>query len=98
VTAYVIAESTHVDTPEAREYRMLAQESVGRFGGRYLVRGALPDVLEGDWQESKRMVIIEFDSLDQAKRWYNSAEYEYARSTRSDLAGRRMLFVGGIDE
>lgn len=98
MTAYVIAESQHLDTQEVREYRELAKASILQYGGRYIVRGALPDALEGEWSSSNRMVVIEFPDLEQAKRWYTSPEYSQARATRSDIRGRRMLFVGGLDE
>lgn len=97
MTAYVIAESPYLDTPEVRRYRELAQASIARYGGRYLVRGALPDALEGDWPDGNRMVVIEFPSLEQAKDWYASPEYAQARAERFDLSGRRMLFVEGLD-
>jgi uncharacterized protein (DUF1330 family) len=96
MTAYVIAESPHLDTPEVRAYRKLAQASIIQYGGRYLVRGALPEAFEGDWPDDHRVVVIEFPSLEQAKNWYTSAEYAQARATRSDISGRRMLFVDGI--
>ncbi|MEU5400864.1 DUF1330 domain-containing protein [Streptomyces sp. NPDC005963] len=95
MTAYVIAESPHLDTPEVRRYRELAQGSIAQYGGRYVVRGALPEALEGDWPAANRMVIIEFPSLEQAKSWYTSPEYAQARATRPGISGRRMLFVEG---
>jgi uncharacterized protein (DUF1330 family) len=98
MTAYVVAESVHADTPDVRRYRELAQASIAQYGGRYLVRGALPAALEGEWPAANRMVVIEFPSLDQAKAWYGSPEYAAARATREDLSGRRMLFVPGVDE
>jgi uncharacterized protein (DUF1330 family) len=98
VTAYVIAESHQADNLEAQAYRRLAAASIAQYGGRYLVRGALPDVLEGSWPAADRMVVIEFPSLEQAKRWYMSSEYTQARSTHSGTTGRRVLFVPGIDE
>lgn len=98
MTAYVIAESEHLDAPDVRRYRELAKASIAQYGGRYLVRGALPEALEGDWPAANRMVVIAFPSLRQAKAWYDSPEYTQARATRSDLAGRRMLFVEGVDE
>jgi uncharacterized protein (DUF1330 family) len=98
MTAFVIAESQHADNAEARAYRELAKASITLYGGRYLVRGAIPEAMEGDWPTINRMVIIEFPSLEQAKLWYTSAEYAQARETRSDLSGRRVLFMAGVDE
>jgi uncharacterized protein (DUF1330 family) len=97
VAAYVITESPHLDIEEVRAYRELAQASILKYGGRYIARGALPDAVEGAWQPDNRMTVIEFPSQDQAKRWYASPEYAQARATRSDLSGRRILFVDGLE-
>lgn len=98
MAAYVIAESRHAPSPEASKYRELAEASIVQYGGRYLARGVIPDALEGTWPSANRMVIIEFPSMDQAKRWYSSPEYAHARSARSDLDGRRLLFVPGLGQ
>jgi uncharacterized protein (DUF1330 family) len=95
MTAYVVAESLHADTPDVIRYRELAQSSIAQYEGHYLVRGAQPDALEGEWPEGNRMVIIEFPSLERAKAWYHSPEYARARAVRKDISGRRMLFVPG---
>lgn len=98
MTAYVIAEAPHLGTEEVLRYREMAQASIFQYGGRYLVRGALPGAREGEWAAGKRMVVIEFPSLEQAEQWYDSPEYARARATRSDLSGRRILFVDGIKQ
>jgi uncharacterized protein (DUF1330 family) len=45
------------------------------FGGRFLVRGGKATRVEGD-APLPRISIIEFDSLDKAQGWYNSAAYQ----------------------
>lgn len=96
MTAYVIAESRHINTPDMGEYRRRAQVSIALYDGTYLVRGALPNPLEGQWAEGNRMVIIEFPSMARAKEWYSSPEYARARAARSEVYERRMLFVDGL--
>jgi uncharacterized protein (DUF1330 family) len=44
------------------------------FGGRFLVRGGKATRVEGD--ALPRISIIEFDSLEKAQGWYNSAAYQ----------------------
>ncbi|GAA1866761.1 DUF1330 domain-containing protein [Myceligenerans crystallogenes] len=96
MAAYVIAEAEHLDDPDVRRYRELAAESIARYDGRYLARGATPEPLEGEWPDTHRMVVIEFPSMVQAKNWYTSPEYADARAVRGVIAGRRMLFVEGL--
>ena len=96
VAAYVIAESKHLDNEEIRRYRELAAASIAQHGGRYLVRGGIPDAREGDWIEDHRMVVIEFPTVEQAHGWYDSPDYRAALATRSTVPDRRMLLVDGV--
>jgi uncharacterized protein (DUF1330 family) len=92
--AYVIAE-TDVHDPERYErYKAAAPDTIAKYGGRYLARGGEHAVLEGDWQPP-RLVILEFDDLEAAKRWYASPEYQEARGLREGAATMRIVSVEG---
>lgn len=93
--AYVISEVEVLDEPQAAVYRELAAASIARYGGRYLARGREPDAMEGVWPEERRMVILEFPSMAEARRWYASPEYAEALEIRKDALDRRLLFVDG---
>ncbi len=93
----MIAESTHADDEEIRRYRELAAASIARHEGHYLVRGGIPVAREGEaWAQSRRVVVIEFPTLERAHGWYDSPDYRAALATRSAPTGRRMLFVDGV--
>ena len=92
--AYVIV---NVDTkhPEKYErYKEMAQKTVARYGGRYLARGGRMQVLEGEW-EPTRIVVLEFPSYEQAQEWWNSAEYAPAKELRQQLSTTDLLIVDG---
>lgn len=91
----MVAESTQIDSEEARRYRELAAASVAAYDGVYLVRGGRPQAREGDWPDARRMVIIEFPAIEVAHAWYDSPQYQAALATRTGPLGRRMLFVDG---
>jgi uncharacterized protein (DUF1330 family) len=93
--AYVISEVDLLDSEQADAYRALAQDSIVRYGGRYLVRGAALDVLEGA-AASGRLVIVEFPSAEQARRWYASPEYAAALKIRQHALRRRLILVEGV--
>ncbi|HEV7626290.1 MAG TPA: DUF1330 domain-containing protein [Streptomyces sp.] len=93
--AYVISEVTVLDEERADAYRELAAASIGLYNGRYLTRGLIPDVVEGDWPEDTRLIIAEFPDLETARRWYTSPEYAQALSLRATALERRLLFVEG---
>jgi uncharacterized protein (DUF1330 family) len=98
VSVYLISEVEVRDESLAERYRALAQESIARYGGRYVVRGAAPALLEGDWPDGRRVVVVEFPDAEAAERWYASAEYAPALVLRQQALDRRLLLVDGIDE
>jgi uncharacterized protein (DUF1330 family) len=96
VAVYVISEVEVLDESTAERYRALASASIASHGGRYVVRGALPIVLEGDWDSAKRMVVVEFPSQEAARTWYMSPEYAEALALRQTALARRLLLVEGL--
>ncbi|HEY4005883.1 MAG TPA: DUF1330 domain-containing protein [Pseudonocardia sp.] len=97
MAAYVISEVEVLDESQGQRYRDLASASIARYGGRYVVRGAKPDVPEGDWPSGQRVVVVEFPSMEQLRSWYDSPEYAEALSVRRTALRRRLLFVEGVD-
>ncbi len=95
MAAYVIADIEVTEPVEYEEYKRLAGPTPEKFGGRYIVRGAPVEVLEGEWMP-KRFVILEFPSLEQAKAWYHSEEYSKARAIRRRTATARVIVVDGV--
>ncbi|MDA1117410.1 MAG: DUF1330 domain-containing protein [Proteobacteria bacterium] len=96
MSAYVIVEVDVTDPAAYEEYRKLVPATVARFGGKFLVRGGATEVKEGEWKP-KRLVVLEFASMDQARKWYHSPEYAPALALRLKAARSKMLLVEGAD-
>ena len=94
MTAYVIVDIEVTDPEGYKEYVKMAPETVKLYGGKYIARGGANETLEGDWQ-AKRLVILEFPSVEQAKKWLNSPEYAPARALRHQYARSNMVVVEG---
>ena len=94
MTAYVIVDIDVTDPEGYKEYVKLAPEAVKLYGGKYIARGGQTETLEGEWQ-AKRLVILEFLSVEQAKTWLNSPEYAPARALRHQYARTNMVVVEG---
>lgn len=94
MAGYVIAEVEVHDPVRYEEYRKLVPGTIAQYGGKYLVRGGAIDVKEGGWQP-RRMVVLEFASADQARRWYHSPEYAAAAAIRHQAATSKVLIVEG---
>ena len=95
MAAYVISEVEIVDADSAAQYRELAAASIAKYGGRYLTRGAEARVVEGE-PTSRRMVVVEFPSMERVREWYGSAEYALALKFRNTALRRRLMFVDGV--
>lgn len=93
--AYLVVDARSADPLAMQRYRELAQQAVAAHGGRYLVRGAPYEVLEGDWRP-ERLVIVEFPSREAARRFYDSPEYRAAREARAGVSAFDMLLVEGV--
>jgi uncharacterized protein (DUF1330 family) len=90
---YLVVDARSSDPQAMVRYRELAQAAVEKFGGRYLVRGAPYEVLEGQAWRPQRLVVVEFPSLDQARAFYASPEYHAARDARAGVSDFDMLLV-----
>ena len=95
MSAYVIVEIDILDPAGYEEYKKLAGATVEKYGGKYIVRGGAIEVLEGDW-EPKRIVVLEFESMQRAKEWLNCEEYREPRKMRHRSAKTNMIGVEGV--
>jgi uncharacterized protein (DUF1330 family) len=95
MSAYVVVEIEVLDPKRYETYKQLAPPSIAQYGGRYVARGGEVTTLEGTWSP-KRLVILEFPSVDQAKAWWNSTEYAEAKALRQAVARTQMIVVAGL--
>jgi uncharacterized protein (DUF1330 family) len=95
MTAYVIFDVDVHDPEQYGEYRQLSGPSVAQYGGRFVVRGGQASNLEGAW-EPKRVVVLQFDTVEQARTWYDSPEYRAARAIRERASRAEAIIVEGV--
>jgi uncharacterized protein (DUF1330 family) len=93
--AYLIVETDITDPEQYEQYKAASPGAIAAHGGRFVVRGGETAVLEGDWNP-KRLVVVEFDDLEAAKRFYDSPEYQAAMKLREGAAKLNMVAVEGI--
>ena len=90
--AYLIA-NIEVTNPDGyRGYAEQVGSTIAAHGGRYLARGGPIEVLEGDW-EPQRLVILEFPTLDSAHAWYYSADYQRLKALRVDSSHSQVVLT-----
>jgi uncharacterized protein (DUF1330 family) len=93
--AYVIANVTVKDPVRYEDYRRLVTPTVAKYGGRFIARGGKVEVLEGEWQPN-RLVLLEFPSMDQARAWWSSPEYTEAKLIRQATSEGTLLILEGV--
>lgn len=88
------------DQDRFRDYLKGVGPSLAKHGGRIVLRGPIAGVVEGrlDTREDTRLVMIEFDSLETARAWYQSDEYqELIALRREPVASTIAFFIDGFD-
>jgi uncharacterized protein (DUF1330 family) len=93
--AYLVADVTVNDMERYSEYIRTVPVLVAKYGGKYLVRASAVHPLEGELEIS-RVTIVEFESMDVARRFYESAEYAPLLKLRTDTTRSRTAFVEGF--
>ena len=92
---YLVADMSITDPELFAEFAEAVPATVQQYGGRYLIRGGELEVAQGDWTPN-RLVVIEFESVDQAKAWYDSPEYEGPKQTLARSSKSNFVFIEGV--
>ena len=95
MAAYLIANVDVKDAAAFEEYRRQVPATIAKHGGRYLVRGGRVERVEGTWNPT-RLVVLEFPSLEQARRWYDSEDYRGPKALRMKSTVTDTVFVEGV--
>jgi uncharacterized protein (DUF1330 family) len=93
--AYVIIDVEVHDPVVYEEYKKRGAPTILAYGGTPRVRGGKVEVWEGDWQP-KRVILLEFKTLEDARRWWDSPEYNAAKKLRHKAAKGNVICVEGL--
>jgi uncharacterized protein (DUF1330 family) len=91
MSAYYIADVDWRDDAARQQYVDSFGATLRPYGGRILVAGPAEHV-EGDWHPA-RIVVLEFEDVEHARAWHNSAEYDNVKAFRHQGADSRMVLV-----
>ncbi|WP_342360528.1 DUF1330 domain-containing protein [Terrarubrum flagellatum] len=93
--AYWVATYRSISNPDAlAAYAKLAGPAIAAGGGRFLARGVPAQIYEAGLQQ--RTVLIEFDSVEQAKAAHDSAAYQEALAALAKGAERDIRIIEGV--
>jgi uncharacterized protein (DUF1330 family) len=94
MSAYVIAEIEVVDPDAYEEYRKQVPAVIAKYGGKFLVRGGKVEPREGGWTP-KRIVVVEFPSMAQAQKFYDSPDYAPLIKLRQKASKGKLILIEG---
>jgi uncharacterized protein (DUF1330 family) len=93
--AYLIAEVEVTDPAAYEGYKLLTPAAIAAYGGKFIVRGGKVESKEGGWKPS-RLVVVEFASMEQAQKFYDSPEYAPALAIRKAASNSRLVLAEGL--
>ena len=91
---YIITRADVIDPEAYARYAAAATKAIADHGGKPLARGGRHEALEG--KARGRNVVIEFESYDQARRYFYSQQYQDARKLREGASEMEMVLVEGV--
>ena len=94
-SAYIIANVDVTNPQQYEDYKKFSTKAFQAHGVEVCARGGQVEVLEGDWQP-RRVVILKFPSMEKARAFYDSTEYQAAKNARQGAAVMRMVVVEGL--
>ena len=94
MAAYVIISARITDPEQFKRYQDLAGPSLRSHGGRVMAAGSDFERMEGQW-EKPTVVMLEFESVEQAKNWYESPDYQDAIEARTGAAEFDLIVMPG---
>jgi len=95
MAAYVIGEVDVMDPAAYEDYRKQVGAVLAKYGGRFLARGGKVEALEGGWSP-KRLVLLEFASMEQALKWYRSPDYAPLIKLRQKASRGKLVALEGL--
>ncbi len=95
MAAYLIFDVEVTDPTERDDYAKLANESLVPFQSKTIVHAGMLEVLDGDW-EPERVVVVEFESMEQARQWYKSPAYAKAVDILPRALYSNVILIEGV--
>lgn len=96
MAAYAIVELEITNMEGMAPYMEAVPDTVAAHGGKYLVRAGETEVAEGGLGEYPLKVILEFPSMNAAKGWYSSEEYQAILPDRTANSKCNFVWVEGV--
>ena len=95
MSAYLIADVEVTDEDVYAQFRERMTPTLDAYSGKFIARGGEIGVIEGSWNP-KRMAIVAFDSMEQARAWLASPEFKELNDIRTSSSNINLVLVEGV--
>jgi uncharacterized protein (DUF1330 family) len=95
VSAYILIRVSVTDWDRYRQYMALTPDALAKYQGRFIARGGRSVTLEGP-EETRRLAVCEFPTLELARAFYASPEYQTAKSLRDGACEAEFVAIEGL--
>lgn len=95
MTAYILIRVTVTDWDRYHQYMALTSAALAKYQGRFIARGGESVTLEGP-EETRRLAVCEFPTLELAKAFYASPEYQEAKALRDGACEAEFVALDGL--
>jgi uncharacterized protein (DUF1330 family) len=95
MSVYALVELEITDREAMGPYLTAVSDTIAAHGGKYLVRAGATEVVEGGIGEYPVKVILEFPSMEAAKGWYASPEYQAILPHRTNNSKANFVWAEG---
>ncbi len=95
MSAYLIADVEITDESLNEQFRERMTPTLEPYSGRFIARGGEIEVFDGSWNP-KRLAIVAFDSMEQARSWLASPEFKELHGIRTSSANINLVLVDGV--
>ena len=92
---YLVAHLRVHDKEGFEKFRQMAGPTIAEYGGKVLVREPNPEIREG--KDSGIALVIEFETIDIARKFYESEKYQAAKAVRELAADTDLILVEGLE-
>jgi len=91
---YIVANINVRDKEGFEKFKEMALPVINEYGAKILVRTPNAEAREG--KKPGVIVVLEFESIDQARKFYESEGYQAAKAVREEACDTDLVIVEGV--
>ena len=96
MSAYMVVSAKIYNSYKFSEYGKAMEKLIKSYNGEYLAKGNIADILEGHFDESRKVLIAKYPSVERIHKMWNSKEYKLVKKLRENIADVDVIVINGL--